>query len=195
MKEVNFSLNSLDKLLIKILVGIFLVGLVYLLIPGPGSVYDFPAVPTSLKSQEPGDTIQLPHLVAFFSNFFREDVVDFYRQGYQSMSHLPFPPMRLNHPPEESYTFVKDQTRSTYLEELTYPLRDTLFVNGFEPFYQDGTPRYYGATQLIVDGVKYDTKATLRFYESPVAIRVLVWMGILFSFFALIKLSKEVFNG
>ena len=43
------------------------------------------------------------------------------------------PTYRLNYPPEESQTLIRDQTKSTYLEEIVHPLRESILINGFEP--------------------------------------------------------------
>lgn len=48
-------------------------------------------------------------------------------------ANVPLPTYRLNYPPEESGTIIRDQTRSTFLEEIVHPFRESLYVNGFEP--------------------------------------------------------------
>ena len=53
----------------KFLGVIFLLGLVYLLVPGPSKIEDFPPLPTSTKSALEGDTIQNPNIAAYYSNF------------------------------------------------------------------------------------------------------------------------------
>ena len=47
------------------LAGLFLVGLTYLLIPGPASINDFYLLPGSTKSDLTGDTIQNPNIAAY----------------------------------------------------------------------------------------------------------------------------------
>lgn len=160
--------------------------------PGPSKISDFPALPASDKSRLEGDTIQIPNVAAYFSNNFRELVVPYYLRSYQSLSKLPFPPIRLNHPPEFSWLTIKKHTDSTYLEELVYPLRHSLFVNGFEPFSSDGQPRWWGATKFEVDGQSWYTKTTLRFYPSPVFVRILVWFGIIIVTLLLFRLGKRI---
>src|SRR5258708_3548859 len=134
-----------------VLIALFLVGLFYLLLPGPTKISDFPPLPGSLKSTEAGDTWQNPNNVAYFSKWWRSDVTAYYRKEYQKLNCPdtglkiinPFcylPPIRLNRPPEEAYQYIRDQQQSTYLEEFTYPLRDSIFVNGFEPFDKNGKP-------------------------------------------------------
>lgn len=166
--------------------------LIYMLWPGPGRIDQFPALSASDKSTLEGDTIQIPNVSAYFSNNFRAYVVPFYSNAYRNLTNLPFPPLRLNHPPEFSWLTIKKHTDSTYLEELVYPLRDSLYVNGFEPFYEDGTPKFWGATKLEVDGNAWFTKTTLRFYPSTIAARIVTWFGIVLSTYFLFRLGKAI---
>jgi hypothetical protein len=165
--------------------------LIYLLMPGPSSVNNFPALPTSAKSTLSGDTWQVPNISAYFSNNYRDFATNFYRENYQKNTLFPFLPLRINHPPELAFTAIKDQTHSTYLEEFYYPLRDSLYVNGLEP-YENGEARYNGATKFEEEGGIWDTKVTLRFYPSSIITRLLVWLGIMISIVSLWKLSKRI---
>lgn len=166
--------------------------LIYMLWPGPSKISDFPALPHSVKSKLEGDTIQIPNVAAYFSNNFREFVVPFYSAIYHKETALPFGPLWLNHPPEDSWSAIKVNTDSTYLEELVYPLRDSLYVNGFEPFYADGKPKFWGSIKFDVMGQSFYTKTTLRFYPSSIITRILVWFGIIASIYLLAKLGKKI---
>lgn len=170
--------------------------LIYLLMPGPSSINDFPALPASVKSSLEGDTIQVPDVAGYFSNNYRDFVIPFYSQGFQAKTKFFFKPLRLNHPPEDAYAKIKDQTPSTYLEEITYPFRDSLYINGLEPLTEDGQPRYQGADRIEYDGARYDTKVTLRYYSSGLVPRVVLWLGVNLSV-ALIcyGVRKVIFNG
>ena len=160
--------------------------------PGPTGINQFQPLSNSDKSTLEGDTIQIPNVSAYFSDNFREFVTRFYRSNYQNLSYLPFPPLRLNHPPQFSWLVIKKHTDSTYLEEFVYPLKGSLYVNGFEPFYEDGMPKWWGAAKFTQDGNTYFTKTTLRFYPSPVWARIIVWLGILISTLAVYKLAKKI---
>lgn len=160
--------------------------------PGPGKISEFSPLPDSSKSQLEGDTIQIPNVAGYFSDNYREFVVPFYLKNYQNLSKLPFPPLKLNRPPEYSWIAIKKHTDSTYLEELVYPLRNSLYVNGFEPFYSDGSPRFWGSTTFEVDGHSWHTKATLRFYPSSAVARIIVWLGIISSIFFIYKLGRRI---
>lgn len=168
--------------------------LVYMLWPGPSKISDFPALPSSDKSKLEGDTIQIPNVSAYFSDNFRDFVTTFYSKAYWKKTLLPFPPLKLNHPPEFSWITIKKHTDSTYLEELVYPLRDSLFVNGLEPFTNMGEPRWWGATKFEAsDNLNpWFTKATLRFYPSSILVRIFVWFGITIFSVLIYRLGKKI---
>lgn len=166
--------------------------LIYMIWPGPSKISDFKTLPNSDKSTLSGDTIQIPNVAAYFSNDFREFVVSSYVSNYQEKSRLPFPPLKLSHPPEVSWIAIKKHTDSTYLEELVYPLRDSLYVNGFEPFYSDGSPKFWGSTKFEVNDHSWFTKTTLRFYPSKLLVRIIVWLGIVTSIYLLFKVGKKI---
>ena len=170
-----------------------LILLIYMVLPGPSSITNFPPLPKSLKSTLSGDTWQVPNVAGYFSDNYRDFVIPYYRVHFKSQSALPFAPLRLNYPPEFAYTAIKDQTQSTYLEELFYPLRESLFINGLEPFTTDKLPRFEGATRFDPEpGTAYYTKVTLRYYPSPLWVRVATWAGIVVSFVLLYNLTRKV---
>ncbi len=176
----------------KLFISFSLLLLIYMLWPGPGKISDFKPIPSSDKSKLEGDTVQISNVSAYFSDNFREVVVPFYLSNYWQNTRLPFPPVRINHPPEYSWNVIKKHTDSTYLEELIYPLRDSLYVNGYEPFYSDGNPKFWGSIKFEFPGVSFFTKTTLRFYPSPLLVRFLVWLGITISIYWLYKLGRKI---
>jgi len=180
--------------------------LVYLVLPGPSSIEEFKPLPNSAKSTLSGDTVQVPNVVGYFSNNYRAFVTDFYQADFGRLTALPFAPWRLNYPPEFAYTAIKDQTQSTFLEEYYYPLRGSLFVNGLEPFYEDGTPKYWGANPFVVpDGtydeqnsqpkmVSFENKTTLRYYPVALWSRLVIWMGINLSVIGLWVVGRRIWR-
>lgn len=116
----------------KIIFVIFsLVFLSYLILPNPS----FPTPPPdALQSNEPADT-ETPLRRAYFTNYSREEIMEHYKNQFikSGLLAIPVPTYRLNYPPEESKTIIRDQTRSTFLEEIVHPFRESIFVNGFEP--------------------------------------------------------------
>lgn len=177
----------------KLFISFSVLLLVYMIWPGPTKIADFKPLPSSDKSTLAGDNIeQVPNVAGYFSDNFREFVVPFYSKVYQSLSRLPFPPLRLNRPPEYSWTVIKKHTDSTYIEELVYPLRDSLYVNGFEPFYKDGSPKFWGSTKFDASGQSFYTKTTIRYYPSKTISKIIVWLGVIISISLLFKLGKKI---
>lgn len=155
-------MSKVIRKLVLLLLGVLLI---YLLIPSPS----FPApLPDSPQSQEPGDLRDPNHFVAYFTNLSREEVMQYYIQEFKHPGVLGYiPVLRIrDYPPEEAFTHIADQTLSNYLEELVYPLRESLFVNGYEPGPDDD--------QIAFEGVPYKSKVTIRYYESSVGARMLV---------------------
>jgi len=182
------------KLLKGIFVVLTLVLLLYMVWPtGPQDISDFSELPNSTTSDLPGDTWQTPNIAAYFSENYRGFVIPYYINDYKSFTNFPIDPLRLNYPPEYAFSAIKDQTHATYLEEITYPLRDSVFISGLEPFDEETKePRYDGAHMLPFDGEKYETKTILRFYPSPLWARVGVWLGITLSFAMLWVMTKKI---
>lgn len=178
---------------------LFLIGLVYLVLPGPGSINNIPQIPNSLKSDEPGDTSQVPNIAAYFSLEKRDSVTKFYYESFSYLNIFGFkiPPIKFNHPVENAKVSVRDQIKSTYLEEYLYPFRDSLFVNGFDQdvwnklnhIQSDGN----NETIIIGDGV-YNSKTTLRYHPSSAVSRVIVYAGSWVLGFALLKVFLKAWK-
>lgn len=186
----------------KVLTGFFLIGLVYVLIPGPTMIEQFPPLPNSTKSQLEGDTIQNPNIAAYFADFRRDFIVNFYKQQFMEM-HLwrgLLPPIRINRPPEEAYRYIRDQQESTFLEEYVYPLRESFFVNGYEPLVENmiyNRPSNYLGNHIIYREIKdsperlYEAKATIRFYPTSIFTRIFIYLSIWILAVMLFKLSMK----
>lgn len=160
--------------------------------PGPNEISDFKPLPDSAKSTLSGDTVQIPNVSAYFSNHYRNFVIPFYFENYRQNYRFPFPPLRLNHPPQYSWEVIKKHTDSTYLEEFVYPLRNSLYVSGLEMFNPDGSRIFTGAPLLEEDGKIWLTKTNLRLYTSNVLARIVVWGGIVISTVFLFKLTGRI---
>lgn len=119
-------------------------------------VYSFPRSPAfpnppadSPQSNEPADT-ETTLRRAYFSDYTREDAILNYKQQF---AWLPY--IRLNYPPEDAQSIIRDQTRSSYLEEIVHPFRESLFINGFVPAEQKDA--------IIINGKQYYEKLTIRY--------------------------------
>ncbi len=143
------------------LIAIALVLAVYLFLPDP----IVPGVPQgSLVSNEPADT-ESKYRTAFFTSLSRSDLIDYYQQHFSSS-------IKLNHPPEDAYSTIRDQTRSSWLEELINPGKNSLYINGFYPTRP--------TDQLNFNGVHYAAKITIKYVPStlPQRFTILILAGI-----------------
>ena len=88
----------------KILVALFCIfnifAIVYLISPTP----TLPDLVNSVKSDEPGDTVQLKNVSAYYTNMTRTEVMNFYKAYYSG----PFR-IILNHPPEKSKEIIFEE--------------------------------------------------------------------------------------
>lgn len=184
--------------MIKYFLGfIFLLGLIYIILPGPTKIEDFPPLIPSLKSDLEGDTIQNPNIAAYFSDFQRAEITNFYRfeLAKKYFFGLIIPPLKINHPPELAYTYIRDQQESTFLEEYVYPLRESLFVNGYEPTVENAMfnkPSDFVGNHIWYKNEPFYSKTTIRFYPSPLWPRILVYLGIWVAGLILYKLILKI---
>jgi len=180
------------RFFLALILGIFLlVFFIYLILPAPS----IPPLPDSLKSTEPGDTVQVPRVSAYYTDLQRVEVADFYKRYFSKSSFLglPLPVITLNHPPEYARQVIRDQILSSYLEEYVHPLRDSLYVNGWEPdvYFKDNS----GARdqfQNLVGETKYFSKVTLRPFYSSLLARILTFFVVLGLFYIFYLLLKKI---
>lgn len=143
------------------------VALFYLLLPPP----ILKDLPNSAKSNEPGDTVQLKNVSAYYTNLSRTEVINFYRSIYS-----PVFMIRLNHPPELAKTIFRDTMQSYYLEEFYLPFKESLYINGYE--WQNDVftkPEKRIQNKLIYEGKEYRSKITLRTFPTSIPQRLLAF--------------------
>ena len=166
------------KILPRIIFIVFSVLLIlYLILPNPP--YPEPP-PDALQSNEPADT-ESPLRRAYFTDFTREQVMQQYESQLDRSFFLkvPLPTYRLNYPPEEAQTIIRDQTRSTFLEEVVHPFRESVFVNGFEP----KDPK----DAIFISERHWRQKIIVRFVPSSPVIRLAVAIPTLFLLFVIFR--------
>ena len=131
--------------------------LIYLALPAPG----FPNPPPgAVQSLEEAD-VETELKRAYFTNYTREQVVAHYENQFR----FRVGTLRLNYPPEEAQTLIRDQARSVYLEELVHPFRESLYINGFVPSQ--------AKDDIWYKGEHYVQKITIRYVPSSLGIRTL----------------------
>jgi len=178
-----------------------LLSLVYIL----GLIYLFPAAPVtpdllpSTRSTEEGDTIQHPDQKGFYTNLTRKESVSQMQSKYAlTIFGQKIPSYRLNYRPEEAFGMVRDQLKSSFLEEIVYPMRDSLFVNGWEP---QNAPMYANTSKdkipgLFFDNVAYFSKVTIKPNHSSLVARFIIWTLIFpATYLVYFSLKKSIQNG
>jgi len=150
-------------LIIFVIFNIF--ALTYLLLPTP-TLKD---LPNSVKSNEPGDTIQLKNVSAYYTNLTRTEVMNFYRSIYTGLFFT-----RLNHPPELAKIIFRDTTQSYYLEEFHLPFKESLYINGYEWENDVFTkPEKRIKNKLIYEKIEYKAKVTLKVIPTSIPRRLI----------------------
>lgn len=136
--------------------------LFYLSLPSPG----FPEPPSdALQSDEPADK-ETPLRRSYFTNYTREEIMEHYKNEFKGG-------FSLNYPPEEARTIIRDQTRSTFLEEIVHPFRESVFVNGFEP--KDAKDA------IEIKGLPWRQKITVRHVPSRLWVRLVLGISTIFA--------------
>ncbi|TRZ53921.1 hypothetical protein D4S03_01010 [bacterium] len=173
---------------------IYLLGLVYLTLPSPA----YPDLTQAERSDEPGDTYQHPDQKGYYTNLTRAEVLEQIQSKFLlKFFGITIPSFRLNYRPEEAFSLVRDQLKSYYLEEIIYPFRESIFVNGWEPTH---SPQYAKILQnenpdISFRGVPFMSKVTLKPTNSNVFARVAVWTLIFpATYFVFISLKKSLKN-
>ena len=135
--------------------------LIYLSLPSP----DFPENSSkSIQSKELAD-MEDANRKGYYSDEDREDVINYYKNSFDTLAvfNIQRISYRLNYPPENAQTIIRDQTRSTFLEEIVHPFRESLFINGFEPKYDQDV--------IIDNGKRWKQKIIVKYVESSLVAR------------------------
>ena len=161
------------------IIAVYLLGIFYLVLPEPV----IPNLPGALKSSEPGDTVQIPGVWAYYTNLSRREAIDFYKEAFfhSSFLKIPLPTYILNHPPEYARETIIDTHKNNFYEELVHPLRESLFISGWIP-KEDGVylaKNKKPITEFLVEGQTFSAKIILYHVQSPFWARFLVWTGII----------------
>lgn len=184
----------MKKFLIFLNLAIFILGIVYLLLPSP----HYPDLTNSTRSDEEGDTWQHPDQKGFYTNTDRKNALAELQSKFTlKIGQFTLPSYRLNYRPEDTAQLVREQIQSSYLEEIIYPFRESLFVNGFEPM---NYPPYsnlddMNKPKLYFKNIPYYSKVTLRPVNSAVWARIFVWLLVFPSvYLTLFSLKRSLKN-
>ncbi len=144
------------KKIVKIFFILFsVVFLIYLALPAPQfpkTLWDFES------STEPADR-ESPMRRGYYTNLTREQLMDHYVREFGWG-------IRFNYPPEEAGTIIRDQTHATFLEEISHPMRESLFVAG------DKIPS--GKPPFKINDKGFNQKVFVKYVDSNVFVRLFI---------------------
>jgi len=176
----------------SILLAVYVLGVFYLVQPIP----NLPTLENATLSNEEGDTWQNPDQRGYYTNLTRAQVLNQIQTKSQiQVFGWTVPNYRLNYRPEEAHELIRDQLKSNYMEEIVYPLRSSIYVNGWEP---KKSPAYANKPakeipDISIYGIPYDAKITLKPNDSTLFARLLFWTVIFpLSYLSLISLKKSL---
>jgi len=157
----------IKKITLVILALINILALIYLVSPAPS----LPDLPNSVKSDLPGDTVQIKDTTALFTNMTRTEVINFYKASFSG----PFR-IIINHPPEKARQIWQETTQSYYLEEFILPFKQSLYINGFE-WEKDVfiKPEQRIKNKILYQDKEYQAKVTLRLFPAKIGNRIFVF--------------------
>ena len=154
--------------------GFLLVATYYLLSPVPG----MPPPPAGGPgSSSPADTESI-YRTSYYTHLTRADITGF----YQSLWRQPL--VNLIIPPEDAPVVIRDQARSSWIEELIHPLKDSLYINGFYPVKP--------TEQINLAGQHWEGKITIHYIPSHPVTRLTVLLLVAVSGYLLIKDYAQV---
>ncbi len=157
----------IKKITLVILALINILALIYLITPTPS----LPDLPNSIKSDLPGDTVQIKNTTAFFTNMTRTEVINFYKASFSG----PFR-IIINHPPEKARQIWQETTQSYYLEEFILPFKQSLYINGFEWENDVFTkPEQRIKNKIEYLDKEYKAKVTLRLFPVKIYNRIFIF--------------------
>lgn len=157
----------IKKIFISILVILNLFAVFYLVSPTP----ILPDLPNSVKSDLPGDTVQISNVSAYFTNMSRTEVINFYKAYYSGLFRI-----NLNHPPERAKNIIVNTIQSYYLEEFVLPFKESLYINGFE-WENDVFTKVENRSKnkLIYQNKEYKAKITIRRFPTSTPSRLIAF--------------------
>jgi hypothetical protein len=174
---------------------LFLLGLWYIVLPVPHLTRDF----ISSQNAVIGKSSEVKYI--FYTNQWRSSVTEYYQKKFRE-SHCQgnsvlnlfcyINPIILNYSPLLATTLIDSKQQSTYLEEYIYPLKDSIIVNGYEPYDQNGKQFDKSSQPLVFNGKQYHAQVTVRYYSSSFVSRIFIYLFICLSIYFEIRLFKKL---
>ncbi|MPM47351.1 hypothetical protein SDC9_94060 [bioreactor metagenome] len=173
----------IKKIFISIFIIFNILAVIYLITPTP----KLPDLVNSVKSNLPGDTVQIPNVSGYFTNMTRTEVMNFYKSYYYGLFRI-----NVNHPPEKAKEIIVNTIPSYYFEEFILPFKESLYINGFEWENDVFTkPENRAKNKLVFQDKEYKSKITIRTFPTPISHRLISFFFTEFSIVAIFYLIKS----
>ncbi len=140
---------------------------------------------------------------SYYTNNRRGLVTGFYSNELQKLNCVSFKlinpfcyikPLKINHSTNLASTYFAPKQKSTYLEEYFYPFKNSIIVNGYEPYDENGKAFNKFSEPLMSNGKQYNSKVDIRYYSSSITKQVLIYLLILIIIYWEIKLFNKIRN-
>lgn len=175
----------MKKIFISIFIIFNILVIFYLFSPIP----ELQDLSNSVRSLEPGDTIQLKNVSAYYTNHSRTEVITFYKANFNGLFRI-----QLNHPPEKAKDIIKDTIQTYYLEEFVFPFKQSVFINGYEWANDVFTkPEKRIVNKLIYDNKEYSAKITIKTFPTSIPYRLMVFFISEIGLIVILILFRQVF--
>ncbi|HEY5601306.1 MAG TPA: hypothetical protein VIK81_04455 [Patescibacteria group bacterium] len=185
------------KFLTPVLIIVYLLAVFYLLLPTP----KISGLPNSFQSIEPGDTVEIPGVSAYYTDILRDDVLNYYKKQIKTTPflNLPLPFVLLNHPIQYGRLggYFSDQLKTTYIQEYVHPLRGQLLINGFgakDSFALKAIQTPATFDYFFINNQKWESKVTIKYVDSNPIVRVVIFSLTFAGFIFVYKLFKRIKN-
>ena len=175
----------IKKIFIPILIFFNFFSVWYLISPTP----QLEDLTNSARSDEPGDTVQLKNVSAYYTNLSRTEVINFYKANFNGLFRI-----QLNHPPEKAKDIIRDTIQTYYLEEFVLPFKESVFINGYDWANDVFTkPEKIIKNKLFFKNKAYAAKITVKIFPTNIPRRLIGFFGTEIGLIIIICLYKQMF--
>ncbi len=179
----------------KVLFLIYLVGCLYFALPTP----ELNPQVNGYRSLEPGDTGQVPHIVAaYYTNQSRQEIINLIKKQFQRsrffLFYLPLPTYQMIYPPEYAKKVIRKTHQSWHFVELIHWQRESLFISFWEPGLRNKSLNLHGLNYLKAGGKKWNRKVTFYYLPTNLYWREIIWTLELIAIYNLLKTLQLTFS-
>jgi|SRR5581483_624916 len=183
-----------------IAVVIYILGFWYLLIPLPGALSDF-VYPPNVSSNQILPSYSSNLQTSYYSNANAKQILDFYKQQFKSLSCdtlktinpiCYLSPIVISRSPSLASFYLSTKIPSTYLLEIYYPLRNSLFLSIYQYKDRNGNLISSASPLYTSSGLNYSSLVSVYYFPSSVIVREATYIAIWLIIILLSILIKRI---